>query len=48
MKGRANSGLPTWWKTEHDIAFLKGVARWGIIKTELMVEGILLLILAFY
>ncbi|ORY40365.1 hypothetical protein BCR33DRAFT_740236 [Rhizoclosmatium globosum] len=34
--GRA--GLPEWWSTEHDKAYLIGIAKWGLNRGDLYVE----------
>ena len=38
IRKNPRSGLPLWWNIDLDIAFLKGVARWGIVRTESMIE----------
>ncbi|KAJ3090278.1 choline dehydrogenase 7 [Physocladia obscura] len=32
------SGLPEWWSTEHDKAYLIGIAKWGLNRGDLYVE----------
>ncbi|KAJ3060867.1 choline dehydrogenase 7, partial [Podochytrium sp. JEL0797] len=32
------SGLPEWWSTEHDKAYLIGIAKWGLNRADLYVE----------
>ncbi|KAJ3393137.1 hypothetical protein HDU92_007968 [Lobulomyces angularis] len=38
IKRHQRSGLPSWWLPEHDKYFILGIARWGITRTDSMVE----------
>ncbi|KAI8817172.1 SNF2 family N-terminal domain-containing protein [Fimicolochytrium jonesii] len=38
LKRHGRSGLPTWWTAKHDLDFLKGVAKWGLTRNDLIIE----------
>jgi hypothetical protein len=34
------SGLPAWWNSTHDLAFLQGIASSGFVRSDTLLEGI--------
>ncbi|KAJ3015430.1 choline dehydrogenase 7 [Thoreauomyces humboldtii] len=38
IKRQARSGLPHWWTSEYDRHFLIGVAKWGLNRSDLIIE----------
>ncbi|KAI8854416.1 SNF2 family N-terminal domain-containing protein [Chytridium lagenaria] len=38
LRKYGRNGLPEWWATEHDVAYLHGVAKWGLNRCDLYVE----------
>ncbi|KAJ3102292.1 choline dehydrogenase 7 [Phlyctochytrium planicorne] len=38
LRKYGRNGLPEWWTTEHDVAYLHAVAKWGLNRIDLYVE----------
>ncbi|KAI9002707.1 SNF2 family N-terminal domain-containing protein [Gaertneriomyces semiglobifer] len=37
-KRNGRSGLPSWWSTDYDKPFLLGIAKWGLHRSDLIME----------
>ncbi|KNC96991.1 uncharacterized protein SPPG_07808 [Spizellomyces punctatus DAOM BR117] len=38
LKRHGRSGLPSWWSSEYDKHFLLGIAKWGLNRSDLIME----------